>query len=119
MIEMVTSIGGSASPTRVGDAEFEVEGTPATLVVYRGLDSEEFFLPLMDGTSGSATYSGGRYLDLIELSDGRTLVDFNYAYNPYCTYNPRCSCLIPPPENRLAVPIEAGEKAFPGAIGHL
>jgi uncharacterized protein (DUF1684 family) len=87
--------------------------------VYRGLDSEEFFLPLMDGTSGSATYSGGRYLDLIELSDGGTLVDFNYAYNQYCACNPHWSCPIPPPENRLAVPIEAGEKAFLGAVGHL
>jgi len=52
------------------------------------------------------------------LGDGRTLVDFNYAYNPYCAYNPQWSCPIPPPENRLAVPIEAGEKAFAGAIGH-
>ena len=100
-------------------AEEAKEGTPATLVECRGLDSEELFLPLMDGTSGSATYSGGRYLDLIELSDGLTLVDFNYAYNPYCAYNPHWSCPIPPPENRLAVPIEVGEKAFPGAIGHL
>jgi len=72
----------------------------------------------MDGTSGEATYSSGRYLELIELGDGRTLVDFNYAYNPYCAYNPQWSCPIPPPENRLAVPIEAGEKAFAGAIGH-
>jgi uncharacterized protein (DUF1684 family) len=46
------------------------------------------------------------------------VVDFNMAYNPYCAYNPMWTCPIPPKENRLSVPIEAGEKAFehhPGA----
>ena len=43
------------------------------------------------------------------------VVDLNYAYNPYCAYNPDWSCPIPPGENWLAVPIRAGEKSFPGA----
>jgi uncharacterized protein (DUF1684 family) len=116
VIEMATSTGDSASHVRWGEFGFEVEGAAATLVVYRGLNSEDFFLPFLDWTSGEATYSGGRYLELIELGDGRTLADFNYAYNPYCAYNPHWSCPIPPPENRLTVPIEAGEKAFPGPI---
>ncbi len=72
-------------------------------------------MPFMDGTCGEATYSGGRYLDLIELGYGRTVVDCNYAYNPYCAYNPHWCCPIQPPENRLTIPIEAGETAFPGA----
>ena len=118
VIEMATSTGDSALHLRWGEFEFEVEGTLATLVVYRGLDSEEFFLPFMDGTSGSATYSGGRYFDLIELGDGRILVDFNYAYNPYCAYNPHWNCPIPPAENRLSVRIEAGEKELPGAMDY-
>ena len=118
VIEMATSTGDSATQVRWGEIEFEVDRNPAKLVVYRGLDVEELFLPFMDGTSGSATYSGGRYLDLIELGDGRILVDFNYAYNPYCAYNPNWSCPIPPQENRLSVAIEAGEKSFPGAVDH-
>ena len=69
----------------------------------------------MKSAQGAHEARRPRYLDLIELSDGRTLVIFNYAYNPYCAYNPHWNCPIPPPENRLAVPIEAGEKAFPGA----
>jgi uncharacterized protein (DUF1684 family) len=43
------------------------------------------------------------------------VVDFNYAYNPYCAHNPEWSCPIPPGENWLTVPIRAGEKSFPGA----
>ena len=113
---MATTTGDSASHVRWGEYGFEVEGTPATLAVYRGTDSDEFFLQFMDGTASEATYSGWRYLDLIELDDGRTLVDFNCAYNPYCAYNPNWSCPLSPTENRLSVSIQAGEKAFPGAI---
>ena len=57
------------------------------------------------------TYGSGRYLDVHSLGD-ELLLDFNYAYNPYCAYNERWSCPIPPAENRLDVPIEAGERAF-------
>ena len=52
------------------------------------------------------------------LHHGRFLVDFNYAYNPYCAYNPNWSCPIPPTENRLTVVIDAGEKSFPDAEAH-
>jgi uncharacterized protein (DUF1684 family) len=66
-----------------------------------------------DKTSGLSTYEGGRYLDL-SYQEGRSelMLDFNLAYNPYCVYNANYSCPIPPPQNRLEVPIEAGEKAY-------
>ena len=50
--------------------------------------------------------------------DSRLVVDFNYAYNPYCAYNPNWSCPIPPSENRLTVSITAGEKTYGDAEGH-
>ena len=57
-------------------------------------------------------------MDVQPLHHGRFLVDFNYAYNPYCAYNPNWSCTIPPSENRLNVAIDAGEKSFPDAKAH-
>ena len=66
------------------------------------------FLPFTDLTNGKETYSGGRFIDL-EIPEGDMIViDFNKAYNPYCAYNTKYSCPIPPKENDLPVKIEAG-----------
>ena len=59
-------------------------------------------------------YGAGRYLEPELVAEGRILVDFNSAYNPFRAYNEEWSCPIPPSENRLAVPIRAVEKIFPG-----
>ena len=74
------------------------------------------FLAFRDGTSGSETYGGGRYLldsakgaDLGSTSE-QLVVDFNFAYHPSCVHSPRWSCPLPPADNRLSVPIEGGEK---------
>ena len=78
------------------------------------------FLPFKDTTSGPETYGGGRYLlDTIKHADlgsedGRLILDFNYAYNPSCAYNPRWHCPLSPPENNLPVEIRAGEKSYTG-----
>lgn len=89
---------------------FEVDGEHLGLTVYRDPETADFFLPFQDQTSGTETYGAGRYLELPVLEDGRLLLDFNYAYHPFCAYNPHYSCPFPPPENRLAVPIRAGER---------
>lgn len=74
------------------------------------------FVPFRDATSGAETYGGGRYLlDTIKSADlgasgSRLVLDFNYAYHPSCAYDPRWSCPLAPPANRLAVPIRAGER---------
>jgi uncharacterized protein (DUF1684 family) len=74
------------------------------------------FLPFRDGTSGGESYGGGRYLlDTVKGadlggSDGRLAIDFNYAYNPSCAYDPQWSCPLAPPANRLTVPIRTGER---------
>jgi uncharacterized protein len=79
------------------------------------------FLPLRDATAGSTTYGGGRYLlDTVKGADlggddGRLLIDLNFAYNPSCAYDPSWTCPLAPEGNRLAGPVEAGERAFPFA----
>ncbi len=118
LIQMATSSGDTAPHIRWGQLNFVVDGTPVALTVYRGEDGGDYFLPFMDATTGDDSYPDGRYLDLPVSSDGRLVVDFNYAYNPYCAYNPNWSCPIPPSENRLTVAINAGEKKFPEAEGH-
>jgi uncharacterized protein (DUF1684 family) len=111
-VEMVTSTGGIAVYSRWASIRFDVDGEPAALTVYRDTGSGDLFLPFQDANAGGETYGAGRYLDVPVLEDGRLLVDFNYAYNPYCAYNEHWSCPIPPPENHLRVPIRAGEMTY-------
>ena len=74
------------------------------------------FLPFRDATSGTETYGAGRYLlDTIKGADlggsgDRLILDFNYAYHPSCAYDPRWSCPLAPPSNRLEVQVRAGER---------
>jgi uncharacterized protein (DUF1684 family) len=75
------------------------------------------FLPFRDATAGRETYGAGRYLfdtvkgaDLGTTPDGRLILDFNFAYNPSCAYDPAWVCPLAPPPNRLRIPIRAGER---------
>lgn len=97
--------------TRVGHVSFEVGGEPQRLTVY-DTGQPGFFVPFRDKTSGDTTYGAGRYLDIDPNPDGTLTIDFNYAYNPSCVYSDGWSCPIPPIENWLQVPIEAGEKMY-------
>lgn len=113
-IAMQTSTGDEQPYVRFGRFKFVVEGQEAELTVYAG--EHGFFLPFVDSLANKETYGAGRYLEPQPLPDGRFLVDFNLAYNPYCAYNDRWSCPLTPFENRLKVPIRAGEKMFSGAV---
>ena len=112
-VSLRTSDGQTKWFARAGRIRFEVGGQPVTLSVFKDLERGRFFLPFRDGTSGEESYGGGRYLDPRARPDGTLVVDFNYAYNPYCAYGDGWSCPIPPPENMTPVRIEAGEQAFP------
>lgn len=80
------------------------------------------FVPFADATSGSETYGAGRYvLDTVKgadlgTQDGRLVLDLNFAYQPSCSYDPRWTCPLAPPANRLTVEVRAGERldALPG-----
>ncbi|HEY2542657.1 MAG TPA: DUF1684 domain-containing protein [Gaiellaceae bacterium] len=77
------------------------------------------FLPFADSTRGTETYGAGRYLlDTVKgsdlgMEDGRLVLDFNFAYNPSCSYDDRWACPLTPPANRLQEPIRAGERLLP------
>jgi len=113
-IVMQTTTGGTQVYRRAGKVRFEVDGQPAEITLYESPEQHELFVPFRDATSGKETYGAGRYLEVEPPADGRAVVDFNDAYNPYCAYNPEWSCPIPPGENWLAVPVRAGEKDFSG-----
>jgi len=115
-IVMPTTTGDAQVYRRAGVVRFEVDGEPAQLTLYASEGMHDLFVPFRDATSGKETYGAGRYLEVEPPGpEGHVIVDFNYAYNPYCAYNPNWSCPIPPGENWLAVPIRAGERSFPGA----
>jgi uncharacterized protein len=109
--------GGSYGFTRVATANFELNGEPLSLELY-WLDGYGggLFLPFRDATSGTESYGAGRYLlDTVKGSDlgmdgGRLVLDFNFAYNPSCAYDPKWVCPLAPLSNRLQVPIRAGER---------
>ena len=107
---MQTTTGDVQVYVRHGRFQFQVEGQVAELTIYRG--EHGYFLPFVDSLAGTETYPAGRYLEPEELPGNRFFVDFNLAYNPYCAYNEMWSCPITPAENRLKVPVRAGEKVF-------
>lgn len=117
MVVMETSTGDAQEFKQWGQFTFQVDGEEATMVIYSDAHGQEFFMPFKDSTNGSETYGAGRYMDdhrpgFRQLGSNRFGIDFNYAYNPYCTYSPYYSCPLPPRENWLKVPIRAGEKNF-------
>ena len=109
-MQMQTSTGGVQTYIRYARFKFQVDGQEAELTIYQ--NENGFFLPFLDSLAGKETYPAGRYLEPESLPGDRFLVDFNLAYNPYCAYNEMWSCPITPAENRLKVPIRAGEKLF-------
>jgi uncharacterized protein len=114
-LQIATTDGGREAYTRYAYAEFTVKEQDFRLLILRSVgDKQELFIPFADETSGETTYGGGRYLNLDAPSSAQEsiTIDFNLAYNPYCAYNPKYVCPIPPRENFLNIPIEAGEKTY-------
>jgi uncharacterized protein (DUF1684 family) len=115
--DVASSDGEGMSLERVGVARFALGETPCELELYWLLGyGGGLFVPFADATSGKETYGAGRYLlDTIKgadlgAHDGRLVLDFNLAYNPSCSYDPRWSCPLAPPANRLAIPVRMGER---------
>ena len=113
----LTKRGGEVVPyLRCGKVAFTWQDRTHTLAVFGPADPKieaYLWLPFYDATSGKETYGGGRYLDLIVDDEGQVDLDFNFAYNPLCDYNPeRYNCTLPPVENRLPFAVNAGEKTL-------
>lgn len=113
ILEMPTSTGQRRHMRRIGKLEFTVKGEPQTLTAFADASDttlRRLFVPFFDLTNGTETYPGGRYLDLERTASGVYDLDFNRAYHPFCLFNAEYDCPVPPRENRLAIPIRAGEK---------
>lgn len=102
---------------RWGEFRFQIAGTQCTLQAYKGdPDDDRLFVPFCDETTGKESYGAGRYLDLDDekhhAPDGKWILDFNEAYNPWCAYNESYVCPLVPPENHLHVAVRAGEQKY-------
>lgn len=102
-----------------GIVSFDHKGKNYSLNVYQNIElvkkpgyEKHLFIPFNDKTNGKSTYGGGRFLDVSETGADTLVIDFNTAYNPYCAYNHKYSCPIPPEANNLPTEIKAGEKKW-------
>jgi uncharacterized protein len=113
IVEIPTSTGQWRRQRIVGTMEFVLKGQPMKVLASVDADApnlNQVTVMFNDLTSGTETYPGGRYIDFSRNPQGIYELDFNRAYNPYCYYNASYDCPYPPPENRLKVPIRAGER---------
>jgi uncharacterized protein (DUF1684 family) len=113
VMQVATSTGTVRQMRRVGALEFTLKGQPLKLTAFVEVgapNNDHLFVPFNDLTGGTETYPGGRYLDLDRNATGIYEIDFNRAYFPYCYYSPTYECPYPPAENRLKIPVRAGER---------
>lgn len=116
-LELPSSDGGVMVFRRFGFVRLLYAGSQLRLEIYwlEGY-AGGLFIPFADATSGQETYGAGRYLlDTVKGAylgeqDGQLVMDFNFAYQPSCSYDPRWTCPLTPPANRLRLPIRAGER---------
>lgn len=104
---------------KFGTVRFMLHDSIFSLTAYQNLDyltknpdSKQLFIPFKDLTNSFDSYGGGRYLDIDIPSTDSVRIDFNKAYNPFCAYDERWSCPLPPPENYINTLIKAGEKKY-------
>lgn len=111
-VEFETSAHERRKMVLLGTLQFSLQGQPLRLGAFAeaGQPADRLFVPFTDATTGTDTYQAGRYLDIDRSPTGLYVVDFNRAYNPYCYYNPTYDCPYPPKDNRLPLPIRAGER---------
>ncbi|HEX7949508.1 MAG TPA: DUF1684 domain-containing protein [Candidatus Limnocylindrales bacterium] len=117
-LQLPMSVGEALDFRRIGWVEVPFAAGPRRLAVYWMAGyAGGLFLPFRDSTNGDATYAAGRYLldtaksaDLGADAEGRLVLDFNFAFHPSCAFDPIWSCPLAPPENRLDLPVEAGER---------
>jgi uncharacterized protein (DUF1684 family) len=112
-MDIPTILGTTTRSTTAGTLEFEMNEMTYGLIALGEPGGQNLFLIFGDETNGNETYHGGRFLTATVGDDGETvIIDFNKAYNPPCVFTDYATCPLPPPENRLALRIDAGEKVY-------
>ena len=115
-LQIPTSTGKLREYERIGTLKFSLNCPRLQLTAFSeiGQPMSRLFVPFADATSGEETYAAGRYMELDPTATGIYVVDFNGAYHPFCYYNEEYDCPFPPAENRLPIPIRAGERMAAG-----
>ncbi len=115
-VELATNDGSIRPYIKFARAIFEIDGLKDSLIVFIeptfNANYKKAFIPFKDKTSGVESYAAGRYLDAEIKDDSFIELDFNLAYNPFCAYDEKFSCPLPPESNYLDIRIEAGEKNY-------
>ena len=116
-VKTMNILGDIETYTSTGYVTLTIKGRETQMLPVNS--GQRLWFIMRDGTSGAETYSAARFLyaDAPD-AEGWTTLDFNRAYNPPCAFNPHTTCPLPPPENRLEIRIEAGEKAYRGPGAH-
>ncbi len=114
-LEVEDSSGQIRRFTNWGEFRFKIDNRECLLQAYKNNpEAENLFVPFRDATNGDLTYGAGRYLELFSgrdrTAEGKWILDFNRAYNPFCAYNKFYGCPLIPFENCLELSIPAGEK---------
>ena len=113
-LQVVNTFGDIDTYQSEGVVEFELNGEMLSLRPFT-TEPKRFYFVFNDASSGDETYEAARFLYSDLRQDGTTVLDFNEAYNPPCSFNPFTTCPIPLPENRLPIKVLAGEKKYRGA----
>ena len=108
--------GGKQTMTIPGTLDFTREGKTFSMLPI--LEEDQLFLVFRDRTAGKTTYPAARFLYADVPKGANAELDFNKAYNPPCVFTPYATCPLPPPENRLPIAIEAGEKMYRESKDH-
>ena len=116
-IAITNVLGMTSDETAPGALVFTLKGQTFRIDPILEQGEKDLFIIFKDKTSGHETYGAARYVYAPPPdASGKTVIDFNHAYNPPCAFTPYATCPLPPPQNRLPIRIAAGEKKYAG--GH-
>lgn len=111
-IPIAAVTGGTEDLPNPGAVSFKRDGATYTLEALEG-EGGGLFLVYADRTNGRGSYAAGRFLDApAPDAQGRVLLDLNHGYNPPCAFTAYATCPLPPPENRLDLAVDVGEKVY-------
>jgi uncharacterized protein (DUF1684 family) len=111
-ISVPNVLGHDDSEKSPGTLVFERDGQTYRLDPVLEAGETDYFVIFADATNGAETYGAGRFLYVKPPVNGTTIIDFNKAYNPPCVFTDYATCPLPPPQNRLKVRVDAGEKEY-------
>lgn len=107
-----TVLGTVEEMSSPGTLVFTMNGQEYRLDPVLETGSDQLFIIFADPTNRTETYGSGRFLYAAPPTNGKVLLDFNRAYNPPCAFSSYATCPLPPPQNRLKLRVEAGEKRY-------